>query len=62
MCGGTHPAGGSANVWCAGERRGPAHGGTEPADLQGLEAKGWSEGSFAGKDIRLADVPDELTR
>lgn len=58
-----HPlAGDSRHVVQAGESRWLAEDRTEPADLQGFEPDGWSEGVIAGKDLRLADVLDELSR
>ncbi len=58
-----HPAGGDAgHVMRAGESRWLADDGTEPADLQGFEADSWTDGVIAGKNIRLADLLDELSR
>ncbi|MGC4062933.1 MAG: FecR domain-containing protein [Aquabacterium sp.] len=36
--------------------------GTRPADLEGFEADGWTDGVVAGKNIRLADLLFELSR
>jgi transmembrane sensor len=58
-----HPAGGSAShVVRAGESRWLADDGTTPADVQGFEPDSWTEGVIAGKNIRLADLLDELSR
>lgn len=58
-----HPAGGGAShVVHAGESRWLSDDGSEPADLEGFEADSWADGIIAGKNIRLADLLDELSR
>ena len=58
-----HPSDESAShVVRAGESRWLARHGTEPADLQGFEADSWADGVIAGKNIRLADLLEELSR
>lgn len=58
-----HPDGGGAShVMRAGESRWLTDDGTEPADLQGIEADSWTEGVIAGRNIRLADLLHELSR
>lgn len=58
-----HPAaGGASHVVSPDESRWLRHDRTEPADLRGFEADGWSDGVIAGKNIRLGDLLDELAR
>lgn len=58
-----HPAGGGAtHVVRPDESRWLAEDGSAPADLGGFEADGWSDGVIAGRNIRLADLLNELSR
>lgn len=58
-----HPSSGATSqIVRAGESRWLSDTLTQPADTRGFEPDSWTDGVIAGKNLRLADLLDELSR